>query len=54
MYSIVFDFINLYLFGGVESALVPILTDITMILFYVALVNLVIWVFSVASRVIRI
>lgn len=53
MYSIVFDFINQDLFGGVESALVPILTDTTMILIYVALVYMLIWVFNVASRVLK-
>lgn len=53
MYTIVYDFINVHLFGGVDSVLIPILTDVTMILFYVALVNLLIWVFNVASRVIK-
>jgi hypothetical protein len=52
MYEIVYDFIQHVLFHA-DSRLVPILTDLSMILIYVALVYMLIWVFRVASRIIK-
>ena len=52
MYDIVNDFI-VERFIGVDNALAKILTDVSIVLMYVALVYMLIWVFRVASRIIK-
>lgn len=53
MYEIVFNFIVNQLFG-VENTLAYILVDFSMILIYIAFVNMLVWVFRIASNVIKI